>query len=79
MRATPSGFLLVGRVLSEVRPDGTGWNAFTALVGHEWRANDPEYIVRLISQVIYVSLETVKIVKTLPSLGVSQATAVAVQ
>ena len=35
VRATPSGFMLVGRVLSEVRPDGTGWNAFTALVGHD--------------------------------------------
>jgi hypothetical protein len=33
VRATPGGFALVGRVLSEVRPDGSGWNAFTALVG----------------------------------------------
>ena len=33
VRATPSGFALVGRVLSEVRSDGTGWNAFTAFVG----------------------------------------------
>lgn len=30
------------------------------------RADDPEYIVRLIGQVVYVSLETVKIVKGLP-------------
>jgi predicted helicase len=30
------------------------------------RADDPEYIVRLIGQVVYVSLETVKIVKSLP-------------
>jgi hypothetical protein len=35
VRSTPSGFLLVGRVLSEVRPDETGWNAFTAFVGHD--------------------------------------------
>ena len=33
VRATPRGFVLVGRVLSEVRSDGSGWNAFTALVG----------------------------------------------
>ena len=30
------------------------------------RLDDPEYIVRLIGQVITVSLETVKIVKNLP-------------
>lgn len=35
LRATPNGFMLVGRVLSEVRPDGTGWNAFTAFVGRD--------------------------------------------
>jgi len=35
VRATPRGFVLVGRVLSEVRSDGTGWNAFTALVGSD--------------------------------------------
>ena len=35
VRATPAGFALVGRVLSEVRSDGSGWNAFTALVGHD--------------------------------------------
>jgi hypothetical protein len=35
VRATPGGFALVGRVLSEVRSDGVGWNAFTALVGHD--------------------------------------------
>jgi hypothetical protein len=35
VRATPRGFVLVGRVLSEVRPDGSGWNAFTALVGQD--------------------------------------------
>jgi hypothetical protein len=35
VRAMPRGFILVGRVLSEVRPDGSGWNAFTAFVGHD--------------------------------------------
>lgn len=38
VRATPHGFALVGRVLSEVRPDATGWNAFTGLVGSEWHS-----------------------------------------
>ena len=33
LRAMPNGFMLVGRVLSEVRSDGTGWDAFTAFVG----------------------------------------------
>jgi predicted helicase len=33
------------------------------------RADDPQYIVRLIGQVITVSLETVKIVRGLPLLG----------
>src|SRR4051812_8924058 len=35
LRAVPRGFMLVGRVLSEVRSDGTGWNAFTALVASD--------------------------------------------
>jgi hypothetical protein len=35
VRATPGGFALVGRVLSELRSDGSGWNAFTALVGRD--------------------------------------------
>ena len=30
------------------------------------RADDPEYIVRLVGQVIHVSLETVRILKALP-------------
>jgi predicted helicase len=33
------------------------------------REDDPEYILRLIGQVIYVSLETVKVVQALPGLG----------
>jgi predicted helicase len=36
------------------------------------REDDPEYILRLIAKVIYVSLETVKIVKSLPQLEVSE-------
>jgi predicted helicase len=32
------------------------------------RADDPEYIVRLVGQAIYVSLETVRIVRSLPVL-----------
>ncbi len=39
------------------------------------REDDPEYIKRLIGQVIYVSLETVKIVKALPELVIESATA----
>jgi hypothetical protein len=35
VRATSGGFVLVGRVLSEVRSDGSGWNAFTASVGRD--------------------------------------------
>jgi predicted helicase len=34
------------------------------------RADDPQYILRLIGQVITVSLETVKIVKSLPELRI---------
>ena len=32
VRATPRGFVLVGRVLSELRSDGSGWNGFTAFI-----------------------------------------------
>jgi predicted helicase len=35
------------------------------------REDDPEYIVRLIGQVITVSKETVRIVKALPDLGIA--------
>jgi hypothetical protein len=35
LRATSHGFALVGRVLSEVRPDGTGWDAFAASVSQD--------------------------------------------
>lgn len=34
------------------------------------RADDPEYIVRLIGQVITVSLETVKLVSSLATLSI---------
>ena len=33
------------------------------------RPDDPEYIARLLAQVITVSLETAKVVKGLPALG----------
>jgi predicted helicase len=39
------------------------------------RPDDPQYILRLIGQVISVSLETVKIVQSLPELGIETATA----
>jgi hypothetical protein len=35
LRAAPGGFALVGRVFSEVRSDGSGWNAFIAFVAHD--------------------------------------------
>jgi predicted helicase len=35
------------------------------------REDDPQYILRLIGQVVTVSLETVKIVKSLPALAMS--------
>jgi predicted helicase len=35
------------------------------------RADDPQYIVRLIGQVVTVSLETVKIVRSLLPLGLA--------
>ncbi len=34
------------------------------------RSDDPQYIVKLIGKVITVSLETVKIVKSLAALGI---------
>ena len=35
VRATPGGFVLVDRVLSEVRSDGGGWDAFAAFIGRD--------------------------------------------
>jgi hypothetical protein len=35
LRASSPGFALVGRVLSEVRSDGTGWDAFVASVAQD--------------------------------------------
>lgn len=43
------------------------------------REDDPQYILRLIGQVITVSLETVKIVKASPPLGVAAQSATATQ
>ena len=42
----------------------------SGIVNDPNRADDPQYIVRLIGKVISVSLETVKIVKGLPELGI---------
>jgi predicted helicase len=36
------------------------------------RADDPEYIVRLVGQVVRVSVETVKLVRSLPRLGIAE-------
>jgi hypothetical protein len=36
------------------------------------REDDPQYILRLIGQVITVSLETVQIVRSLPQLGLHE-------
>lgn len=35
LRAVPGGFVLVGRVRTEQREDGSGWNAWTALVASD--------------------------------------------
>ena len=48
----------------------------SGIVNDPNRADDPQYILRLIGQVITVSLETVKIVRALPSLGMEKAEAV---
>ena len=45
----------------------------SGIVNDPNRADDPQYIVRLIGKVISVSLETVKIVAGLPGLGVDAA------
>ena len=37
------------------------------------REDDPEYILRLIGQVVHVSVETLKVIKTLPELGLPQS------
>ena len=44
----------------------------SGIVNDPNRADDQEYIVRLIGQVISVSLETVNIVESLPALGVGE-------
>jgi predicted helicase len=45
----------------------------SGIVNDPNRLDDPEYIVRLIGQVITVSIETVRIVKSLPALAVPEA------
>ncbi len=47
----------------------------SGIVNDPNRADDPEYIVRLIGQVITVSIETVKIVKALPELVIESSEA----
>ena len=44
----------------------------SGIVNDPNRAADPQYIVRLIGKVISVSLETVKIVESLPELGIGE-------
>ena len=44
----------------------------SGIVNDPNRADDPQYILRLLGQVISVSLETVKIVEGLPRLGVEE-------
>jgi len=43
----------------------------SGIVNDPNRADDPEYIVRLVGQVITVSLGTMKVVKSLPALAIS--------
>jgi predicted helicase len=43
----------------------------SGIVNDPNRGDDPEYIVRLVGQVITVSLETMKIVKSLPRLEIA--------
>ena len=45
----------------------------SGIVNDPNRADDPQYILRLIGQVITVSLETVTIVRALPSVGMERA------
>lgn len=47
----------------------------SGIVNDPNREDDPEYIFRLIGQVIYVSLETMKIVKALPELAIASSAA----
>ncbi len=44
----------------------------SGIVNDPNRADDPQYIVRLIGQVITVSLETMKVVRGLPDLGIEE-------
>ena len=46
----------------------------SGIVNDPNRADDPQYIVRLFGQVITVSLETMKVVKGLPDLGLPAET-----
>lgn len=46
----------------------------SGIVNDPNREDDPKYILRLIGQVVTVSLETVRIVESLPDLGLSEGT-----
>jgi predicted helicase len=48
-------------------------DARSGIVNDPNREDDPEYIVRLVGQVVTVSLETVRLVKELARLGIDQA------
>ena len=47
-----------------------GWGS--GIVNDPNREDDPEYIVRLIGQVVTVSVETVRLVKELAALSIDQ-------
>ncbi len=47
-------------------------DARSGIVNDPNRLDDPEYIVRLIGQVVTVSLETVRLVKELATLSIDQ-------
>ena len=47
----------------------------SGIVNDPNRDDDPEYIVRLIGQVVTVSLETQKLIAALPSLGIGEPSA----
>ena len=49
--------------------DSTGFPPRSGIRSGPNRAADPEYIVRLVGRVIRVSVETVRIVKSLPALA----------
>jgi len=53
-------------------------NEQNEIISNPNQPDDPQYIVRLIGQVVYVSLETVKITNALPDLGIEEVDAATV-